>query len=287
MKILLTGAKGQLGFKIAEILSAGHDLILTDRDSLDITDQKKVADLVEKENPDVIIQAAAYTKVDQAEEEVELCQRINVDGTYHLARAAKEIKALMIYFSTDYVFSGKKKTPYEETDKPEALSVYGQTKHAGEKIVRYQGEKYYIIRTSWVFGETPKDYTGANFVQKMLFLANQYPELKVVNDQIGSPTYTKDLVEIVELLIDQYDSEVFLPFGIYHFSGEGECSWFDFAKEIFKQKKLPIAVKPIKTEELPLKAQRPKYSYLSKEKIKQSLGIEVRSWQEMLAEYRS
>lgn len=285
MKILISGTFGQLGFKIQELLSQNHELILTDRDNLDITNQKAVADFVEKKVPDVIIHAAAYTQVDQAESEVDLCRSINVDGTYHLARAAKKIDALIFYLSTDYVFDGKKHSPYLETDKPHPLSIYGETKYAGEKIIREENNNFYILRTSWLFGETFPNRSGSNFVQKILQLAQSRDQLTVVHDQIGSPTYTKDLVEMIDLFISQYNSDQLITSGLYHFSGQGECSWYDFAKEILDLKSIKIDLQKVNSDQFPQKATRPKYSYLSKEKIEKSSGVKVRKWQEMLAEY--
>jgi dTDP-4-dehydrorhamnose reductase len=286
MKILITGAKGQLGHKIIEVMGSKHELILTDVDNMDITDLEVVRRVVTKEKPGHIIHAAAYTKVDKAEEEIELCRKINALGTKNVAIAAKENGAKLIYISTDFVFDGSKKTPYTEEDVANPLSVYGLTKYEGEKFVREICDEHYIIRVSWLFGELPKESTGeskgTNFVETMLRLAKNRSTLSVVSDQIGSPTYTGDLVETISKLID-----VAPAFGTYHFSGSSGCSWYDFAKEIFAQTKTKIDLRPISNKEFPQKAKRPSYSYLGKRKIKGALRIEVRGWKEMLGEYLS
>lgn len=279
MKIFVTGANGQLGFKIKELLSAKHELILSDVADLDITDKVKVIETLKSIKPDVIIHGAAYTKVDPAEENRELCFKINQIGTENLAEAAREIGTKLIYISTDYVFDGKKKTPYTEEDQPNPLSVYGESKLAGEKAVA-KLNNYLIFRVSWLFGELPPDYPGSNFVETMLRLAKEKPELNIVSDQVGSPTYTKDLVETIDLAIEKN-----IPADLYHFSGNDSCSWYDFASEIFRLANVKIKVNPITTDQYPQKAKRPPYSYLDKSKIEQALGIEVRSWQLMVGEY--
>lgn len=280
MKILVTGAKGQLGKKIIDILGRDYQLILTDADNMDITEIEAIRSVVEKEKPDYIIHAAAYTQVDKAEENVELCRKINSFGTKNIATIAQEYNIKLIYISTDFVFDGSKNFPYSETDIANPLSVYGLTKFEGEEFIRDICSKYYIIRVAWLFGEMPDGHTGTNFVEVMFKLAKEKPYLSVVNDQIGSPTYTGDLVETISKIINQSPQ-----FGTYHFSGTGACSWYDFAKEIFRQTNTAVDLKPIASSEYPQKAQRPMYSYLDKTKIENALGIKVRPWQEMLAEY--
>ena len=280
MKILVTGAKGQLGKKIIDILGQKHQLILTDVDNMDITDIDAIKIVVEKEKPDYIIHGAAYTQVDKAEENVELCRKINSFGTKNIALIAKEFNIKLIYISTDFVFDGSKKTPYSEDDKPNPISIYGITKYEGEEYIKNICDKYYILRVAWLFGELPVGHPGTNFVEVMLRLAKERPSLSVVNDQIGSPTYTGNLVKTISKIIDQSPE-----FGTYHFSGTGECSWYDFAKEIFKQTNTKIDLKPITSLEYPQRAKRPAYSYLDKSKIENALNIKVRPWQEMLEEY--
>lgn len=280
MKILVTGASGQLGRKIQELLSEHFKLKLTDKENLDITDDAKVNKVIKSEKPDVIIHAAAYTQVDKAEEDKLLCRRINSDGTKNIAKAAQRINAILIYISTDYVFDGKKKKPYTENDIARPLSVYGKTKLNGEKHIQRICKRYYIIRSSWIFGELPKNYLGTNFVEKIISLSKEKDCLSVVNDQIGSPTYTKDLVDIIKKIIANK-----IPYGTYHVSGAGQCSWYEFAKEIFRLKKIKVPIKPISSAQFPQKAKRPQFSYLDKAKIEQLLNIRIRTWQEMLKNY--
>jgi len=280
MKILITGAKGQLGKKISEILGLQHQLFLTDSTNMDVTDIEMVRKVVGENKPEYIIHAAAYTQVDKAEENVELCRKINSLGTKNVAIVAKENDTKLIYISTDFVFDGLQKTPYTETDEAKPLSVYGLTKYEGEKFIQEICEKYFIIRVAWLFGELPEGYQGTNFVEVMLRLAREKGTVSVVNDQVGSPTYTGDLVEIIGGFIDKNPE-----YGIYHFSGSGACSWYAFAKEIFAQTNTAVNLLPIKSEQYPQKAKRPPYSYFDKTKIENILKIKVRPWQEMLGEY--
>lgn len=279
-KVLVTGANGQLGHKINQLLSENFDLTLTDADTMDITDKEEVLETVKSIKPDFIIHGAAYTKVDAAEENEALCRKINATGTENVAKAASEVDATLIYISTDFVFDGKRNSPYSEDDKTNPLSVYGLTKREGEEAIQKFCPKHYIIRVAWLFGELPENYPGSNFVETMLRLAKEKGSLSVVNDQIGSPTYTKDLVETIKLAIDSA-----MPYGTYHFSGTGECSWYDFAQEIFDRSKTNIKLSPIDSDHFTQKAKRPPYSYMDKAKIEKTLGIKVRTWQEMLGEY--
>lgn len=325
-KVLVTGAKGQLGHKIRQVLGDGsqesgnyanpptpnYQLILTDSDNMDITDKLQVHKVIKLERPDFIIHGAAYTAVDKAEENVELCRKVNALGTKNIAECAKEFDVPVIYISTDYVFDGKKKSPYTETDPANPLSVYGATKFEGENFIREICDKYYIIRSAWIFGELPDGHPGTNFVETMIRLSKEKDSLNIVDDQIGSPTYTGDLVEIILRIIRSQDlglrtqglglrasglgfgnlpkSQILnpksqVPYGLYHFSGTGKCSWYDFALAIFTQTKTNIDLKPITSDQYPQKAKRPVYSYLDKSKIENALNIKVRPWQEMLAEY--
>lgn len=280
MKILVTGAKGQLGKKIIDLLGPNHELILTDSDNMDITIPSQIQGVVKATSPDFIIHGAAYTQVDKAEENMEICRRVNAAGTENIAKVAQEHGIPLFYISTDYVFDGEKNEPYTEEDEPHPLSVYGLTKYEGEEFVRNICDKYYIIRTAWVFGELPEGHPGTNFVETMLRLASEKDSLSIVNDQIGSPTYTGDLVEVIKQFIEKR-----LASGTYHFSGTGAASWYDFAKEIFARNDIKIEFKPITSDQYPQKAERPKYSYMSKDKIEKTLGMKVRPWQEMLTEY--
>ncbi len=302
-KILVTGAKGQLGKKIVEILGSEYDLVLTDADDMDITIKDKVFEVVGKEKPDYIIHGAAYTRVDDAEDKIDLCRKINAEGSKNVAMAAKENNTTLLYISTDFVFDGSKNTPFSEEDATNPESVYAKTKLEGEDFVREICAKYYIFRTSWLFGELPEGHPGTNFVEAMLKLAKERDSLNVVSDQIGSPTYTKDLVEVIAKIVSSQQSAVSsssssngkpqtanrkpVPYGIYHVSGIGEASWYDFAKEIFEQTNTKIDLKPITSKEYPQKAKRPSYSYMDKSKIEKALGTKIRPWQEMLSDYLS
>jgi len=302
LRVLVTGAKGQLGKKIIEILGEKHELILTDSDDMDITDIEAIRTVVSKEKPDYIIHGAAYTQVDKAEDNVEICRKVNAFGTENIAKVAKEADIKLIYISTDFVFDGEKTSPYTEEDEANPLSIYGLTKYEGEEFIRQICDKYYIFRIAWLFGELPEGHPGTNFVEAMLRLASDRDSLNVVADQVGSPTYTGDLVEMLAKVIGSKDSGLRtqnsdlnpktqdlnpVPYGTYHFSGTGPCSWYDFAKEIFAQTNTKIDLKPITSDEYPQKAKRPTYSYMDKSKIEKTLGITVRSWQEMLREYLS
>jgi dTDP-4-dehydrorhamnose reductase len=198
-----------------------------------------------------------------------------------VARAANMIGAVMIHISTDYVFDGQKKTPYLETDQANPLSYYGKSKLEGEKAVSRHCRRHYIIRTSWLFGEVNVG-RNTNFVEKMLELSRRGDLIRVINDQIGSPTYTGDLAKLIAKIINRSDK---VEYGIYNFSGKGEASWYDFAEEIFKIEKRKIKIKAVSTGEFPSNVNRPLYSYLDKKKIEKALGFKVRSWQQMLQDY--
>ncbi|MCX6808614.1 MAG: dTDP-4-dehydrorhamnose reductase [Candidatus Berkelbacteria bacterium] len=288
--ILVTGAKGQLGKKIIELITPISKLVLTDSDDMDITNAEIVEKTFTKVKPDFVIHAAAYTQVDKAEENADFCTKINVEGTRNIANATVKHEATLVYISTDYVFDGLKNTPYSEEDIPNPLSIYGETKYEGELIVAETCPKHYILRISWLFGELPEGHPGTNFVETMLRLAKERDELTIVSDQIGSPTYTGDLVEIISRFVSSQQSAVDddrkpVPHGLYHFSGSGAASWYDFAVEIFKQTKTKINVKAITSDQYPQKANRPTYSYLDKSKIESALEMKVRPWQEMLKSY--
>ena len=273
MKILITGARGQLGLTLTDVLSK-HDLILTDREELDITNSGAVNKFVSKIKPDVIINAAAYTAVDQAESEKEIANKINVTGPKNLATEAKNVGAIFIHISTDFVLDGKKKTPYTENDQPKPLSIYGQTKYDGEKAVEQIGGKYYILRTAWLYSPY-----GKNFVKTIIKLGQEKDKLKVVADQIGCPTYSYDLASAIKNIIEKKSAP---PFGLYHFAGDGFCSWFEFAIQIVKLSAGKAKVFKTTAHEYGLPAARPAYSVLDCSKIK-SLGIKTVPWQESLA----
>jgi dTDP-4-dehydrorhamnose reductase len=275
MKILVTGFNGQLGYDVVkEGTRQGFDMIGTTGKDLNITDEAKVTSLIEEIRPDAIIHCAAYTAVDNAEDDREKCWDVNVNGTKYIAKASKSVGAKLIYISTDYVYKGVGNEPYKESDEPNPTGYYGKTKYEGEKIVQSLIDESFIVRISWVFGSN-----GNNFIKTMLRLAETRNELNVVGDQFGSPTYTSDLSK---LLIDMGQSD---KYGIYHASNEGYCSWAEFAKEIFTQSEKQVKVNSITTEEYPTRAVRPKNSRMSKQKLKDTGFTQLPAWQDALSRY--
>lgn len=274
MKIFVTGISGQLGYDVVEAgKKRGIDIVGTSSKELDITNEMAVKQHITAVNPDVIIHCAAYTAVDKAEEEREICFNVNVNGTKYLAKAAAAVNAKFIYISTDYVFDGQGNEPFVETDITNPIGYYGETKLQGEQIVQQLLEKHFIVRISWVFGKN-----GHNFVKTMLRLSESYETVSVVGDQFGSPTYTVDLAKV---LIDMAESE---QYGIYHASNEGFCSWSQFASEIFEQANKHTTVKSITTAEYPTKAKRPANSKVDKTKLAQTFGA-LPTWQDALSRY--
>ncbi len=257
MKVLVTGAAGQLGHDVIERLTAcAIPCLGIDRADVDLTNARAVRGFVEAYKPDTVIHCAAYTAVDKAEEESAACYRVNIDGTQNLVDACRPLNAKFVYISTDYVFDGEKAEPYEVDDIPNPQTVYGRTKLEGENRVRKGCPKHFIIRTAWVFGKN-----GGNFVKTMLRLGAEKDTLNVVCDQFGSPTYTKDLAE---LICDMIYTE---RYGTYHATNDGYCSWADFAYEIMQLSGLNARVAPIASSEYPAKARRPQNSRLSKQKL--------------------
>lgn len=276
MKVLVTGANGQLGYDVIKRLEKSNiEYLGTDIDVLDITDQERVKKSINEYMPDVVIHCGAYTAVDKAEDNRELCYSVNVLGTRYIAEACKEIDAKMVYISTDYVFDGEGEKPFKTTDKPNPINYYGQTKYEGELEVQNILEKYFIVRISWVFGSN-----GNNFVKTMLRLGNERKEISVVADQIGSPTYTYDLAE---LLVDMIKTD---KYGIYHATNEGYCSWYEFACEIFKQANIDIKVNPLSTEDYPTRAKRPKNSKMNKERLEHHFYL-LRKYENALFDFLS
>ncbi len=266
-KILVTGANGMLGQDLCPILEdEGFDVVETDIKSLDITDISMVKAVLVKENPDIVIHCAAYTNVDKAEEDIETARLINSKGTENIAKTCAEIDAVLVYISTDYVFDGQGSEPYLPTDKTSPLNNYGLTKWEGEEAVRKYCKKYYIARTSWLYG-----IHGKNFVETMISLADK-PELKVVDDQVGCPTWTVELSNGIVKLLENAE------YGTYHVCGSGETSWYGFAKEIFKGINKEVNLKPCKTDEFPRPAKRPHYSVMDN-------GGICRNWKAALKDY--
>ena len=273
--IIVTGALGQLGGDVCRILkekNIPHKGI--DKNDVDITSENEVRDFFEKNDFDVLIHCAAYTAVDKAEEERELCFAINAKGTENLARICKEKNAAIIYISTDYVFSGEGDKPFEADDEKCPLSVYGKSKYEGERAVMSLCEKYFIVRTSWVFGEQDR-----NFIATMLRLSEAREEINVVYDQVGSPTYSADLAV---LLTEMAQTE---KYGIYHGTNEGFCSWYELAKKVFDYKNIPIKVNPVTSEEYITPAKRPKNSRMSKSSLTEAGFSLLPHWENAAERY--
>ena len=275
MRVLVTGASGQLGTDLVKILSPHFQVYGYSKKELDITILPSVLKTVYTVMPDCIVHCAAYTKVDQAEKEKDIAYLINSNGTHNISLAASQVKAKLIYISTDYVFNGQQASPYTELDEPDPINIYGKSKLAGEKVVKELTQKYFIVRTSWVYGEQ-----GSNFVKTMLKLSEERQEISVVDDQIGSPTFTVDLVHFLKELMN---SE---KYGIYHASNTGFCSWYEFAKAIFEETGKKVKVTPTKTAEYPYHlAQRPHFSILEHSAIRLNGFKDLRIWREALREF--
>ena len=266
-KVLVTGAYGMLGEDLCPVLeNKGYDVVKTDVDIMDITSPTSIEKMFFLEKPDIVIHCAAYTNVDKAEEDIKTARLINVNGTENVAKACSKYNATMVYISTDYVFDGQGNKPYKPNDKTAPLNNYGLTKWEGEEAVRKNLEKYFICRTSWLYG-----HYGRNFVETMISLADK-PELKVVDDQVGCPTWTVDLSEAIVKIIETK------PYGTYHTCGGGSTSWYGFAEEIFKQAGLNVNLKPCTTDEFPRPAKRPAYSIMDN-------GGLLRDWKQALKNY--
>ena len=277
MKILITGANGQLGTELHEILEREFpgQTLYTDVQELDLTNAKAVNSYVANNEITHIVNCAAYTAVDRAEEEKMLCAAVNTDAVKNLAMAADANGAKIIHISTDYVFDGPNHRPYRESDKVNPISQYGTTKRKGETLLLALAPQAIIIRTAWLYSAH-----GNNFVKTMLRLADSQPEIKVVCDQIGTPTFARDLARAVVKVLQSHQ---WVP-GIYHFTDEGAASWYDFAKAIFRIAGKDVKVTPIPTEDYPTPASRPSYSILDRTRIKATYGIEIPHWEEALAD---
>lgn len=275
MKVLVTGYNGQLGYDVVkrlwelDIESKGVDVA-----DFDLTNKEEVQAYIRQYNPDVVVHCAAYTAVDKAEDEKELCYAINVSGTRDIAEVCKELNAKMVYISTDYVFDGEGEEPFEVDSPVGAKNQYGLTKYQGELEVQKYLDKYFIVRVSWVFG-----INGSNFIKTMLRLGKEREELNVIDDQIGSPTYTPDLAKLIVHMI-QTDK-----YGVYHASNEGYCSWYEFTKEIFSQAGYATKVNSITIEQYPTKATRPLNSRMSKKSLDEAGFDRLPKWEEVLYKY--
>lgn len=274
MKILITGANGMLANAVREEFK-GEEIICTDVAELDITNAENVNEFVANVKPEYIINCAAYTAVDKAEENEELAYKINAIGPKNLAIAAKDNDAILVHISTDYVFGGDKpvEEDYSEDDEKNPQAVYGTTKLVGEKFIAENCSKYYIFRTAWLYGE------GHNFVRTMLKLAQERDEVKVVNDQHGSPTYAVDLASIIHQSMDKK-----IPFGIYNSTNIGYTTWYDFTKMIYQIKNVDCKVTPVTSEEFKSPAKRPKNSQMSKDKLLKN-GIVIPEYEDALRRY--
>lgn len=308
-RVLIIGSSGMLGVDLSQELCHDHEVFGADliRRSypagrqasfvirgfykLDITKKQNVSAVIKNLNPNVVIHAAAWTDVDGCELDPKRAYRINSEGAKNAAYACKAIGATLIYLSTDFVFDGKKKNPYKETDKTKPLNIYGDSKLKGEEAVKKAAKKYFILRTSWLYGKH-----GKNFVDTILAKAGSEKVLKVVDDQIGSPTYTKDLAKAIRALLERVTksqghkatcsrARFSAPYGIYHISNSGSISWYDYAKKILKLAKSQTKVAPISSKELNRPANRPNMSILDNSKFIKFTGYRMRNWQEALKEY--
>lgn len=274
-QVLVTGANGQLGQCLKDISSKNPTInfVIASSQQLDITNQATVKLFFEKNDFDYCINCAAYTAVDKAEEDKDKARNVNVNGVINIAEFCRESNTTLIHVSTDFVFDGKSEKPYIETDETIPLSVYGQTKLEGEHEIKEILNNFFIIRTSWLYSEY-----GTNFMKTMLRLGKERMELNIVSDQIGTPTYAKDLAEVILKIITDNNKN----YGVYHYSNEGEISWHDFAEQIFEYSGYNTKLNKIPSIEYPTPARRPQYSVLNKDKIVKSIGIEIPNWKQSL-----
>lgn len=275
MKILITGANGQLGRELVNQYKKqpNVDLILTGVSELDITVVEEVYSFINISKPDIIINCAAFTAVDKCETEIDLAHRVNTLGPKNLAAAANALGAEIVHISTDYVFDGNKNNPLTEFDDVNPQSVYGKTKLQGEMLVKSMNSKHYIVRTSWLYGD------GNNFVKTMLNLSKTNSEIKVVNDQLGTPTSTVDVARVIIELVNSKN------YGLFHCTCKGQCTWYELTKEIFKLKGINTKVSPCSTKEFVRAAKRPSFSVLRNYMLELTIGDITRNWQEALEDY--
>lgn len=289
MKILLTGRNGQLGWELQRMLSASGEVVALDMQDMDLADPEAIRRTVQSVRPDIIINPAAHTAVDKAESEPDLAMAVNGIAPGVLAEEARKLDAMLVHYSTDYVFDGSKDSPYTEDDNPNPQSVYGRTKLAGEDAVRASGCKHLILRTSWVYG-----VHGGNFIKTILRLAKERDELRIVADQFGAPTWARDLASatmnaLIAWDMSGWDAELG---GTFHLTAGGRTNWHQYAEEIVRLARMydqtlaakQLVIKPIATHEYPVPAKRPANSVLSNERIRETYGIVMPQWQESLAE---
>ena len=275
MRILVTGVKGQLGYDVMnELKKRGHEGVGVDIEEMDITDPGEVDKVISESDVEAVIHCAAYTAVDAAEDNEEIARKVNRDGTANIAEVCRKLDLKMMYISTDYVFDGEGDRPWEPDEERHPLNMYGLTKYEGELAVEEKLDKFFIVRISWVFG-----VNGKNFIKTMLRLGRERDSLTVVNDQIGSPTYTYDLAR---LLVDMIETD---KYGRYHATNEGICSWYEFACEIFKVAGIEVSVSPVTSDEYPTRARRPRNSRMSKNKLTDNGFALLPAWQDALARY--
>ncbi len=277
-KIVVIGADGQLAFDLIRIFRSDYKVIEARRGDFDITDQKAVEKFIFKLKPNIVINTAAFHKTEDCEKDPEKSFLVNGIGAFNVSKAAGEIGAIIIFISSDYVFDGSKKG-FKEDDLPNPLNIYGASKLAGETLTKITNPKHLVVRSSWLFG-IKQSGKGHNFVDLMIEKARRGEEVKVVDDQIGSPTYTYDLSLKIKELIEKK-----VPYGIYHIANSGICSWYQFAKEIFRQTKIKIKISKIKTNMSINQAKRPKYSILLNEKLSKANIKPLRNWQNALKDY--
>ena len=279
MRVLIIGADGQLGSDLTGAIPQNEQIALTVKE-LDITDKEQTLRVIKKHAPQVVINTAAYNRVDDSEDQEATAFAVNATGVKNVALACREVDAALVHFSSDYVFNGEKNKPYVETDTPDPRSVYGISKLAGEFCVKYILKKYFIVRSAGLYGAAGcLGKGGGNFVDNMIRLADKQPDLRVVDDEIVSPTYTRDLAgKIAQLIRTEH-------YGLYHIVNHGCCSWYDFTVKIFELLGRKVAVKPVPSSEFPTRAQRPRYSALENARLRTLGMVDLRPWAEALRAY--
>jgi dTDP-4-dehydrorhamnose reductase len=279
MKALLIGAKGQLGSDLLRTLSgAGHEVTPAHHATFDVCDSESVNELVSRFNGGVVINTAAFHKVEECEKQPRKSFEVNAIGALNLARACARFRAVLVHLSTDYVFDGRKPAPYEESDLPSPLNVYGASKVAGESLIACNADRYFILRSCGLYGHAGSSGKGGNFVETMLNKAAEGTVVRVVNDQVLTPTSTADLAERIKQLIETD------AFGLYHVSCEGACSWYEFTREIFAVEQLSVELVPVGTADFPSTVKRPLYSVLNKQRLR-SVGLSMPHWRDSLNRY--